>query len=42
VIVTPEDNKIVVFSKGNPHGSKALIFSGGQIHPISIEEDKLP
>tara|TARA_B110000261_G_C12922658_1_gene293067 strand:+ start:229 stop:360 length:132 start_codon:yes stop_codon:yes gene_type:complete len=29
VIVTPEDNKIIVFHKGNPQASKETICSGG-------------
>ena len=41
VMVTPEDNKIIVFHRGNPHGSKATITKGGQTQPIPIEGDKL-
>jgi hypothetical protein len=41
VIVTPDDNKITVFHKGNPHGSKADIPCGGQVHPIPIEGAKV-
>jgi len=41
VILTPEDNKIIVFKKGNPHGFKTSIPCGGQIAPICIEGIKL-
>jgi len=34
VIVTPEDNKIIVFQRGKPQASKLLIFIGGQTQPI--------
>jgi hypothetical protein len=40
-MVTPEDNKIVVFNNGNPHGSKVTIPKGGQIQPIPTEGAKL-
>jgi hypothetical protein len=42
VIVTPEDNNIIVFNKGNPHGSRENMPVGGQIQPMSIEGAKLP
>jgi hypothetical protein len=41
VIVTPDDNKIIVFNKGKPQGFKVDIPSGGQIHPIPIEGAKV-
>ena len=41
VIVTPDDNKINVFHKGKPQGSKVEIPWGGQIQPIPIEGDKV-
>ena len=41
VIVTPEDNKITVFHKGNPHGFKEAIPKGGQTQPTPIDGDKL-
>jgi hypothetical protein len=41
VIVTPEDNKIIVLTKGKLHGSKVIICLGGQIEPISIDAFKL-
>ena len=41
VIVIPEDNKITVFHKGKPQGSKVVIPNGGQIQPIPTEGDKL-
>lgn len=41
VTVTPEDNKIIVFHKGKPHGSKAEIPWGGQTQPIPIEGDNV-
>jgi len=34
VIVTPEDNKITVFHKGNPQGSNVTRPRGGQTQPI--------
>ena len=33
VIVTPDDNKITVFHRGNPHGFNAKIPLGGHIQP---------
>jgi hypothetical protein len=36
VIVTPDDNKITVFKRGNPQGSKGSNPTGGQTHPILI------
>jgi len=42
VIVTPDDSKIIVLTKGKPHGSKEIMPSGGQIDPISTEGAKLP
>jgi len=39
--VTPEDNKIMVLTKGKLHGSKVHIYFGGHILPISTEADKL-
>ena len=30
VTVIPEDNKIIVFNKGKPHGSNETILNGGQ------------
>ena len=41
VTVTPDDNRIIVFHKGKPHGSKAEIPWGGQTQPIPIEGDKV-
>jgi hypothetical protein len=41
VIVTPEDNKITVFHKGNPHGFKEEMPKGGQTHPIPTDGDRL-
>lgn len=32
--MTPEDNKITVFNKGKPQGSKGSIPTGGQTQPI--------
>jgi len=42
VMVTPEDNKIIVFNKGSPQGSNEIIPLGGQIPPISIDGDNVP
>jgi hypothetical protein len=39
VIVIPEDNKIIVFNKGSPHGSTATIPWGGHEQPKPIEGD---
>lgn len=33
---TPDDNKIILFSKGTPKGSKATIPIGGQLPPSSM------
>jgi hypothetical protein len=41
VIVTPEDNKIIVFNNGKPQGSKVSILIGGQIPPISTAGARL-
>jgi len=41
VIVTPDDNNMIVFSNGKLHGSNVIIFLGGHIEPISIAEFKL-
>jgi len=37
VTVTPEDNKITVFKKGNSQISKTSIPKGGQLQPIKTE-----
>ena len=37
----PKNNKINVFKKGTPHGSKTFKPFGGHIQPISILGDKL-
>lgn len=34
VIVTPEDNKMTVFQRGKPHGSKVKIPLAGHIQPM--------
>jgi len=34
VIVTPEDNNMTVFHKGNPQASNVTIPCGGHIQPI--------
>lgn len=36
VSIKPEDNKIKVFNKGTPKGSKVLIPFWGHVHPIAI------
>jgi len=36
VAVTPDDNKIAVFSNGKPQGLIGWIPSGGQTQPIQI------
>jgi len=41
VMVTPEDNKRIVFTKGKPQTSKAWILLGGQIPPIEMDGAKL-
>lgn len=41
VTVTPDDNKIAVFNKGNPQGLIVWIPNGGQTAPIQIEGDTL-
>jgi hypothetical protein len=41
VTVTPEDNKIAVFSKGTWNGLKVKIFIGGQFFPSSIVGERL-
>jgi hypothetical protein len=41
VILTPEDNNIIVFKKGNPQGFKISIPCGGQIAPMCIDGIKL-
>jgi len=41
VNVTPEDNKITVFHKGRPQGSKVEMPSGGHIHPIPTDGDSV-
>jgi hypothetical protein len=41
VIVTPEDNKRMVFTRGKPQISKDWMLFGGQIPPIAIDGDKL-
>jgi len=41
VIVTPEDNKRRVLTRGKPQTSNDWILLGGQIPPMAIEGDKL-
>lgn len=41
VTVTPEDNKITVFNKGNPQASKVIIPLGGKAKPTPIAGAKL-
>ena len=41
VKVTPDDNKIIVFKKGMPHGLIIKIPLGGQIQNKKTEGDKL-
>ena len=41
VTLTPEDNKITVFSKGTPNGLKAKIPNGGHSFPSSTFTAKL-
>ena len=41
VIVTPEDNKIIVFHKGKPQALIAVIPTGGQIQPIPTLGDNV-
>ncbi len=41
VILTPEDNNMIVFKKGKPQGFKTSIPCGGHVAPICIEEIKL-
>jgi hypothetical protein len=41
VIVIPDESKIIVFTKGRPHGSRVIIFFGGQADPISTAAFKL-
>jgi len=41
VIVTPEDNKMIVFHKGNPQGFSAEIPKGGQTQPIPTDGAKV-
>jgi len=36
VAVTPDDRRIAVLSKGNPHGLIGWIPKGGQTQPIQI------
>lgn len=40
-MVTPEDNKIIVFHKGNPHALIVDIPIGGHTHPIPMLGDKI-
>jgi hypothetical protein len=42
VIVTPDDNKIIVFNSGKPQGSNGIMPLGGQTQPTSIDGAKLP
>ena len=37
VNVIPEDNKITVFHKGRPQGSKVEILCGGQTQPMPTD-----
>lgn len=39
--VTPDDRRIIVFSKGTLNGLKGVIPVGGQNRPISKFGDKL-
>lgn len=41
VILTPEDNKMIVFINGTPKGLNAWIPIGGQVAPSSTLGDKL-
>jgi hypothetical protein len=41
VILTPDDNNIIVFNKGKPHGFKTTIPAGGHTHPIAIDGARL-
>jgi hypothetical protein len=41
VTVAPDNNKISVFNKGTPQGSKGTMLTGGHRAPISIAGDKL-
>jgi hypothetical protein len=41
VIVTPEDNKIIVFHSGNPQALTVVIPTGGQIQPIPTLGDSV-
>jgi hypothetical protein len=41
VIVTPEDNNKIVFTKGNPQISNSGRLFGGQTQPIDSAGDKL-
>jgi len=41
VTEAPDNNKINVFNKGTPQGSKGFILVGGHTDPISIAGDKL-
>jgi hypothetical protein len=41
VIVTPEDNSIIVFTRGKLQGSNVRINFGGHIFPTSTEGAKL-
>ena len=41
VIVTPEDNKRIVLTRGKPQTSKDWMLLGGQMPPIAIEGDRL-
>jgi hypothetical protein len=40
-MLTPDDNNIMVFNKGNPYGFKTSMPAGGQIHPIATDGAKL-
>jgi hypothetical protein len=41
VMVTPDDNKIIVFHSGKPQGSKAKIPWGGHEQPIPTDGAKV-
>tara|TARA_B110000261_G_scaffold162756_1_gene207083 strand:+ start:563 stop:721 length:159 start_codon:yes stop_codon:yes gene_type:complete len=42
VTAIPDDNKIIVFKSGIPHGSNVSMPTGGQLTPISTDGAKLP
>lgn len=41
VMVTPDDNKIIVFHKGNPQALTVVIPTGGQIQPTPTLGDNV-